>query len=130
MTRRAVLCVFALFLAIPTLHAAQAPAQDLTGKWNGTFVMTVNGQQNDDVAEMTLTQKGAVLTGTIGPSADQQWAIANGKIDGAKVTFDVQADAVVIKFELTLVDGRLKGDAAASMDGQSMTAKVDVGRTK
>ncbi len=128
MTRRAVLSVFALLLAIPTLHAA--PVQDLTGKWNGTFIMTVDGQQNDDVAEMTLTQKGAVLTGTVGPNADQQWAIANGKVDGTKVTFDVDANGPVIKFTLTLVDGRLKGDAAASMDGRSMTAKVDVGRTK
>lgn len=130
MTRRAVLCVFALLLAIPTLHAAQAPAQDLTGKWNGTFIMSVNGQQNDDVAEMTLTQKGAVLTGTVGPNADQQWTIIDGKVDGTKVTFDVNAGGPLVKFTLTLVDGRLKGDAAASMDGQSMTAKVDVGRTK
>jgi len=128
MTRRVLLCVFALLLAIPTLHAA--PAQDLTGKWNGTFIMTFNGEQRDDVAEMTLTQKGAVLTGTVGPNAHQQWTIENGKVDGTKVTFDVMADGPVIKFTLTLADGRLKGDAAASMDGQSMTAKVDVGRSK
>lgn len=128
MTRRAVLSLFALLLAIPTLHAA--PAQDLTGKWSGSFIMTFNGDTRDDVAEMTLTQKGTVLTGTVGPNADQQWAIENGKVDGTKVTFDVTADGPVIKFTLTLVDGRLKGDAAASMDGQSMTAKVDVGRAK
>ncbi len=131
MTRRAVLLACVLFLS-PVLAAqspAPAKAADLTGSWYGTFIISVNGEQVDeDEAYMTLTQKGTDLTGTAGPNPDQQWPLQNGKVDGAKVTFEVQADGPMLKFALTLVEGRLKGDASASMDGQSMTAKVDVGR--
>ena len=132
MTRRAVLLACVLFLS-PVLTAAQAPAPakpaDLTGSWYGTFIISVNGEVADeDEAYITLTQKGTDLTGTAGPNESQQWPLQNGKVDGAKVTFDVVADGPTLKFVLTLVDGRLKGDASASMDGQSMTAKVDVGR--
>jgi hypothetical protein len=127
MTRRAALIVIALLIS-PVLHAAGV--QDLTGKWNGTFNMTVDGNQSDDVVFMNLTQKGNVVTGTAGPTLDRQWAIANGKVDGVKVTLDVQSEGPLVKFTLTLVDGRLKGDALAEMDGQKMTATVDVGRSK
>jgi hypothetical protein len=49
MTRRALL--IALLLAVPPLvHAAPRQAQDLTGKWSGSFIMTVDGQENPDVA--------------------------------------------------------------------------------
>ncbi len=77
-----------------------------------------------------LTQKGETLTGTVGPNADQQWQIVGGKVDGTKVTFDVNAEGPMVKFTLAVVDGRLKGDARADMDGMTMTAKVDVGRVQ
>ena len=129
MTRRAALLVLALVIS-PVLHAAGV--QDLTGKWNGTFVITMNGQTNDDVVFMNLTQKGTVVTGTAGPTLDRQWTIASGKVEGANVTLDVQAEngGPAVKFVLTLVEGRLKGDALAEMEGMKMTAKVDVGRSK
>jgi hypothetical protein len=127
MTRRAALLLIALFVS-PLLHAA--PVQDLTGKWDGSFIMTMDGQQNEQAAHMVLTQKGTALTGTAGPNPDRQWAIVNGKVDGAKVTFDLQSDGPILKFTLTLVDGRLKGDAAGEQEGMKLTAKVDVGRSK
>jgi hypothetical protein len=132
MSRR-VLVAAALALAIPAVPAAQetsAKLVDLTGKWNGSFIMTVDGQQNDDVAFMTLTQKGDVITGTAGPSLDEQWPIANGKIDGGKITFDVHAQGPLIHFTLALVDGRLKGEAQGEMEGRKLSAVVDLGRSK
>lgn len=131
MTRRAVLLVLAVVLS-PILHAAgvAVPAQDLSGKWDGAFVVTVNGQQDDDTIHMVLTQKAAVLTGTVGPNPDKQWTILNGKIDGAQVTFEAQSDGPLVKFMLALVEGRLKGDALAEMDGMKMTAKIDAARSK
>lgn len=130
MTRRVALLILALAIA-PTLHAAQAAqAQDLTGTWNGSFIITADGQQQDEQAFLMLTQKGTALTGTAGPNLEQQWPIVNGKVDGAKVTFEAQTGGPSITFVLTLVDGRLKGDASAESDGQRMTAKVDLGRSK
>lgn len=133
MTRRAALLALALAtLALsPVLHAVQtAKPVDLTGTWTGSFVISMNGEQRDDVAFLVLTQKGAALTGTAGPSLEQQWPIADGKVDGTKVTFGAQSGGPVIKFVLTLVDGRLKGDATADDGGMVMSAKVDVGRSK
>jgi len=46
------------------------------------------------------------------------------------VVTNTQSDGPRVKFTLTLVEGRLKGDATAEQDGQKMSAKVDVGRSK
>ena len=114
---------FALLLA-----SAVLAADDLTGKWSGSFNITIEGQTKDDVAYMVLTQKGTELTGTVGPNADQQWPILKGKVEGSKVTFEVQSDGPLVKFDLTLADGHLKGEAKAEHDGQTMKAAVDVQR--
>jgi len=103
-------------------------AEDLTGKWSGSFTMTRDGQTKDDTVYMVLKQSGAELTGTAGPNVNQQWPILKGKIEGAKVTFEVQTDEPLIQFELTLADGHLKGDARAEHQGRSMKAVVDAQR--
>ncbi|MDQ3009089.1 MAG: hypothetical protein M3X11_00075 [Acidobacteriota bacterium] len=104
--------------------------EDLTGKWAGSFVISMDGETKDDTAYMVLKQSGTELTGTAGPSSDQQWTIEKGKIDGNKVTFEVRADGPMLKFELTLADGHLKGEAKAEHEGRSMKAAVDVQRKK
>ncbi|MEP7341576.1 MAG: hypothetical protein ABI977_27845 [Acidobacteriota bacterium] len=112
------------------LASALMAAEDLTGKWSGSFIITMDGETKDDVAYMVLKQSGTELTGTAGPSTDQQWAIQKGKIEGNKITFEVQSDGPLLKFELALADGHLKGDAKAEHDGHSMKAAVDVQRQK
>jgi hypothetical protein len=114
---------FALLLA-----AAVLAADDLTGKWAGSFIMTADGETKDSTAYMVLTQKGTELTGTVGPNADQQWPILKGKVEGNKVTFDVQSDGPLVKFELTLADGHMKGEAKAEFEGKAMKAVIDVQR--
>jgi hypothetical protein len=116
----------ALFLA-PALMAAD----DLTGKWSGSFVITLSdGDKKDSTAFMDLKQKGAEITGTAGENPDRQWAIQKGKVEGDKITFEVQTDEPLVKFELTLVDGHLKGEAKAEHEGKSMKAVVDLQRQK
>ena len=110
--------------------AAPKAAEDMTGKWSGSFVITMDGETRDDTAYMVLKQSGMALTGTAGPNADQQWDIQKGKIDGSKVTFEVNADGPTLKFELTLADGHLKGNASAEFDGKTLKAAVDVQRKK
>ncbi len=114
---------FALLLA-----SAVLAADDLTGKWAGSFNITIDGQTKDDTAYMVLKQTGTELTGTVGPSAEKQWPILKGKIEGNKVTFDVQSDGPLVKFDLALADGHLKGEAKAEHEGQTMKAAVDVQR--
>ena len=116
----------AMFLA-PVLMAAE----DLTGKWSGSFVMTFSdGGSKDSTAFMDIKQKEAEITGTAGENPDRQWAIQKGKVEGNKVTFEVQTEGPLIKFELTLVDGHLKGEAKAEHEGKSMKAAVDLQRQK
>lgn len=117
-----------LLLASALFATPTWKADNLTGKWSGTFVITMDGETRDDTAYMSLKQTGTELTGTAGPNEGQQWPLQKGKVEGNKVTFEVQSEAPLIKFELTLVEGHLKGQAKAEHDGKSMSAVVDVQR--
>lgn len=108
----------------PTLLAAE----DLTGTWSGSFNITMNGETREDSAYMVLKQNGSELTGTAGPNSSQQWQIIKGKVEGNKVTFEVQTDQPLIRFELMMVDGRLKGQANAELQGTALSAEVDLQR--
>jgi hypothetical protein len=121
--------------------SAFASAEDLSGKWSGTFVVTMGDQPaHDDTAYMIATQKGADLTGTIGPNENEQFPILKGKIatvkeagkDVTKVSFDVQPDngPDTAHVELAIVDGHLKGKLTAEANGQKVSAVLDLTRVK
>jgi hypothetical protein len=116
-----IVCVVGLVLLLATVLLA---ANDLTGKWSGSFNITMDGETRDDVIYLILKQTGAELTGTAGPNAERQWPIQKGKVEGNKVMFEVQTEQPLIKFELTLADGQLKGEAKAEHEGRSMKAIV------
>jgi hypothetical protein len=127
MNRRTFLFSGGVLLLAPILMVAD----DLTGKWSGSFVVTFSdGNTKDAVAFMDLKQMGAELTGTAGESPDKQWAIQKGKVEGNKISFEVQTDKPLVKFELALIDGHLKGEARAEHEGNSMKAAVDMQRQK
>jgi hypothetical protein len=122
-------------LAFLLLSMVPAQTQDanLTGKWTGTLTRTAPDGRTQSLGLMfDLTQKGKVITGTVGPNADRQWTIEKGgTVDGPKVTFKVQQpDGPMRTFTLTLVKGRLQGEMLAEMNGESFTAKVDAERAK
>jgi len=133
MTFRKILVLpVALLIAASTLSAFQAKPVDVTGVWAGTFTRST-GEQSE--AHLDLKQKGAEVTGTAGPGLDRQVPIANGKVttdkDVTSVTFDAtQPNGLVLKFDLTVVDGRLKGKATAEANGEKREALIDVGRAK
>ena len=120
----------AVVVSLVLLLTPALAATDFSGKWSGSFVNTgPEGQKNESQAFMDLKQNGTAITGTAGPSTDQQWEIRNGRVAGDKITFEVQNDVpVLIKFELALVDGHLKGVAKAERDGQTMSAAIDLQR--
>jgi hypothetical protein len=126
MTRLAGLILGVLFL-VPIPHT-----EDFTGKWSGSFVTTApDGTERPDRIVLNLKHNALELTGTAGPSDDQQWPL-KGSVAGDKLTFDVTRDeaAMPIKFVLTFADGHLKGDAQAEFQGQKMSAKIDAQRAK
>lgn len=105
---------------------------NVTGKWTGSFNITRNtGESNDSTAVLMLTQKGAEITGTVGPNEDEQFTIKAGKIDGDKITMEASQNGHAIKFELVVTGERITGQANMSGEnGESAKAKLDVTRQK
>ncbi|HEX5071269.1 MAG TPA: hypothetical protein VFV78_13720 [Vicinamibacterales bacterium] len=131
------LAVLVLLLS-PNLFAS---AEDLSGKWSGTFVISMGeNPPRDDTAYMVATHKGADLTGSIGPNENEQFPILKGKVatvkesgkDVTKVSFDVQPEngPETAHVELTMVDGHLKGKLTAEHEGQKISAVLDLARIK
>lgn len=122
----------ALTLLLFTFVPAQAQKADLTGKWTGTLTRAMPDGRSQAIDWMSdFSQKDKTLTGTTGPNAERQWKIEKGAVDGSKVTFNVQQPSGPMRtFTLTLVKDRLQGEMLAELDGQSFTAKVDLGRAR
>jgi hypothetical protein len=122
-----ILVCFLLMLGL----ALSATAADVNGKWSGSFEVTgPDGETKDATAFIVLKQNGTELTGTVGPTEEEQFPIQKGKIEGDKITLEAMTDGGVIKFELVLAGDHIKGDASGSHDGQAMKAKLDVTRVK
>src|SRR6476469_4505305 len=91
------------------LSAMTAMAADVSGKWPGTF--TPDGSQEGQPALVILKQTGETVTGTAGPDENQQWPLSNVKLDGDKLSFDVNANnGMVLKMNLVLEGDHLKGE--------------------
>jgi hypothetical protein len=127
----------ALLIAVSTLSAFQAGPVDVTGVWTGTLTPITatqsSGQQT--TLQMDLKQKGEDVTGTVGETPERQLPIANGKVTTVKgvtsVTFEVTPPSgIVLKLDLTAVEGRLKGKAMREANGEKQEAVVDFGRKK
>ena len=118
------------FLMLGALALVAAPEANVTGKWSGSFVVTRDGQTNDSTAYLVLKHTGSEITGTVGPNESEQYPIKSGKIDGEKITLLVDHDGRVVNFDLVFAADRIKGDVKMSREGQTATAKLDVGRAK
>jgi hypothetical protein len=130
--RKSVVLVAALLVAATTLSAFQAEPVKLTGVWTGALNRS-DGASGP--AYLDLKQKDADLTGSAGPDGDRQTAIAHGKVatlqDVTTVTFDSpQPNGAVMKFDLRLVEGRLKGKVKMELNGETREGTLDVGREK
>jgi hypothetical protein len=102
---------------------------NVTGKWSGSFNMTGgNGESKESTAVLILKQNGTELTGTVGPNEGEQFPIVKGKMEGDKITLEVDHEGMIVKFTLALTQGHIKGDASMSHDGESRTAKIDLTR--
>ena len=115
-----------------TPAATTAQATNVTGDWNATFTRTApDGRTQQITFTFHFTQKGKVLTGTIGPEPARQWKIEKGAVDGAKVSFQVQQpDGPLRTLALTLVKGRLQGTMKLEFQGQTAEVTVDAERAK
>jgi hypothetical protein len=126
---KTVLCL----LVLTAIAIAVTVDVNVTGKWSGSFTITgPDGSGKETTALLILKQNGTEITGSVGPNEDEQHPIRKGKIDGDKITLEAQDvnNNRVIKFDLLMVEDRIKGEATMSADGESRRAKLDVGRVK
>ena len=113
-----------LLIALSVLVLTSAlTAAELTGKWTGT--LSEAGQEGHS-ALLVLKQTGNELSGTAGPNEEKQFPIQNGKVDGDKVTFDVDAGGPKMHFELTASEKRLTGNVRGEHEGETLNAKLDL----
>jgi hypothetical protein len=107
-------------------------ADELTGKWSGSFDITnSNGETKADTAYMSLKENGGEVTGTAGPNAEKQWTIQKGKLEGQKLTFEVRMeDGGLLVFNLTFDGASIQGDVKGTGNGgEEMSAKTNLKRT-
>ena len=116
--------LFFLLLSALTLSAAE-----LTGKWTGSFDVTNSQGKKADTAFMDLRLSGNAVTGTAGPNAGEQMAIRNGKLEGSKLTFDVEENGGSISFDLVFDGDTIRGIAKGTgPGGEQWSAKLNLKR--
>jgi hypothetical protein len=127
------IAVAAIALVALSPAVALAQAAPFSGKWEGT--MTINrpdgSPSNPGPVVFNLIQKGNVITGTAGPGDKLYPVEKGGTVKAGKATFNVQQpNGPMFKFTLSIVKGRLTGDAQATNPDGSVrgTAKVDTAK--
>jgi hypothetical protein len=113
------ICVF-LFFAVALMAA------DISGKWTGAVKGELEAQ--GQIAELSLKQNGAEITGTAGSSGGDSWPIQNGKFEDDRVTFDITAEEIPVHFELRLQDDHLKGTVTYQEGGQKHEVSLELRR--
>ena len=116
--------------AVLLLSVSVAFGADIDGKWTGKYDSGMGEAMN---MEYTFKAEGNTLTGTsIGGAEGATTPIANGKIDGNKISFSVTVDVMgqEMKFDYT---GELSGDKLNlkfDMGGMGFGGEFSVQRAK
>lgn len=124
--------VFVVLVCMLALSAA-----DVTGKYVGEAKMSFQGQERVMKLTLDLKADGAKVTGTLlqeggmGKAAPTPTEIKDGKVDGNKVTFNVERpgrDGNVMKTEYsaTLDGTTLKGSSKRDFGGQVMETPFEL----
>jgi hypothetical protein len=111
------------------LSALTLTAGELTGKWSGSCDITNSqGETRADTALMNLKLSGNAVTGTVGPNEGEQMAIRNGKLEGNKLTFDLEDDGGTISADLVFDGDSIRGTATGKGPGGEWSAKLNLKR--
>ena len=120
------------FTVLAALAASIAIADtNITGKWTGSFKsIGPDGDARESTAVIMLKQNGSEITGTVGPTDNDQQMAVKGKIEGDKITLTSEDEGRAITFVLVLAADRITGDMNMVHSGQTAKAKLDVTRVK
>ena len=135
--RKVTLLMITLLATMSVALSAQTAARDLSGAWVGKVVTERTGAQPKvEDAYFVLKQTGKVVTGTTGPTADNQLlTVTKGSVEltagstAVTLEFEVQG-TLALRIEMKLVDGHLKGNMQPAGAPAGMVLKVDLERVK
>jgi len=116
-------CFVPIFVVLA--NALILSAADATGTWKGTLAPE---NRDPGPALVILKQTGDTITGTAGPDESERNEIANGKVTGNTVTFEVSRGEGTMKFVLMLDGDTLAGRVTREREGQQQTAKLNLKR--
>jgi hypothetical protein len=105
---------------------------DVSGKWTGSFVIDRGGESKDTGCYFDLKQDGNKITGVGGPSAEYNFPIQKGSIEGDKINLELLSENDEVIVVTLVIDGEehMTGDAHAEHEGETRTAKIDIKRQK
>jgi hypothetical protein len=89
------------------LLTATAWGSDVSGAWTGKLVLDTGNTMS---AYVHLKQKGDVVTGTQGPSEDNQFPITTGRIDGERLVIEAKPGPAILRLSMKLNGNKLVGD--------------------
>ncbi len=116
-----------LAILLTALTLTAVADTNVSGKWSGSFIVAGPDGDKPSTAYLVLKQTGTEVTGTGGPTADDQHLTVKGSIDGDRITLVADHEGMKIKFDLVLSDGHMRGEANMTGEqGQSGHAKIDV----
>jgi hypothetical protein len=115
-------------LILALLLSAASFAADFAGKWSGTAEMNRNGESRTSTAVLIFKQTGQTLTGTGGRDEMEQHPLENVKVEGSKLTCEVNDGDTLVKIALEVEGDVMTGEAKAEKDGQPMTVKFSLKR--
>ena len=130
-------------LPLVTLNSSARDTDDMSGTWDIKARFSIeggpgDGQSTDMKAVLVLVEKDRKLTGKFTPyasdgkTAQPTVPIADGRVNGNKISFRVKQDDTSLAFALVLVDGQLRGDATSSktVEGGKLIISLTASRRK
>jgi hypothetical protein len=115
------------------LLALMTHAGNIAGKWSGILEIDQGGSGGkiERPLELSLEQKGGVLSGRIGLSGDPEGVeIRNGKAEGDRVTFEASSPdaSAIMTFSLRVRGEEMHGEMKGIAAGNDLVAKVSLSR--
>jgi hypothetical protein len=105
--------VWLLLAALSPGLCAAADEMEFSGTWSGSFdIHFADGRIVNDTAWLDLQQTGQIVTGTVGPRADQQGPVREGVASGKRLEFVADSTpGKVLRFKLRRQGEKLSGEA-------------------
>ena len=114
--------VFAVL--IPVARADDKKEEKKAANVTGTWTWTMKRNDQEITQTLKLKQDGAKVTGTITGRQGNETEIAEGKVDGGDVSFQVtrefNGNSFTIKYKGKVEGDTIKGKTSVERDGQTM----------